>query len=158
MVGNLLHEFLASEDLEPALSLPPVMQQWRPPEADHYKVNFDPAVFKSSNLASIGVIIRDWRGEAIGALSMPIPLTQTVNELEALACSRAVQFAGEIGLQKVIFKGNSSVVINALSQGSGCFSSYGNIIDDILFLVADLQFFEFCHVKRTCNVVADALA
>lgn len=89
---------------------------------------------------------------------MAIPLTQTVNELEALACSRAIQFASEIGLRKVIFEGDSSVVINALSQGFGCFSSYGNIIDDILFLVADFQFFEFCHVKRTCNVVANALA
>jgi len=97
------------------------------------------------NLAGIGVIVHDWRGEVIGALSMPIPLTQTVNELEALACRRAVRFASELGLRKVIFEGDSSMVINALSQGSSCFSSYGNIVDDLIFLVADFQFFEFYH-------------
>ncbi|XP_075669971.1 uncharacterized protein LOC142639714 [Castanea sativa] len=121
------------------LPLPPILQQWRPPEADHYKVNFDALAFKASNLAGIEVIIRDWRGEAIAALSMPIPLSYNVNELEALACHKAVQFAGEIGLRKVIFEADSSVVINALSQGSGGFASYGNIIEDILFLAADFQ-------------------
>ena len=108
-------------------------------------MNFDATVFKFLNLAGIGVIVHDWRGEVIGALSMPIPLTQTVNELEALACRRAVRFASELGLRKVIFEGDSSMVINALSQGSSCFSSYGNIVDDLIFLVADFQFFEFYH-------------
>ena len=50
------------------------------------------------------------------------------------------------------------MVINALSQGLGCFSSYGNVIDDILVLAADFQFREFSHVKRLCNVVANVLA
>ncbi|KAK9987431.1 hypothetical protein SO802_032382 [Lithocarpus litseifolius] len=85
----------------------------------------------------MGVIVRDWRGEAIAALSIPTPLSHNVNEWEALACRRAVQFVGEIGLSKVIFEGDLSVVINALSQGHGCSASSGNIIEDILFLVAD---------------------
>ena len=71
---------------------------------------------------------------------MPNPLSYNVNELKALACRRAVQFVGEIEHQKVIFKGDSSVLINALSQGSGGFASYGNIIEDILFLAADFLF------------------
>lgn len=162
MASNYLHKFLVAQELEPMLPLPPILQQWRPPKVDDYKVNFDALAFKASNLACIEVIIRDWRGEAIAALSMPIPLSYNVNELEALACHTAVQFAGEIGLRKVIFEGYSSVVINALSQGSGGFASYGNIIEDILFLAADFQFLfifcNFCHVKRICNVVADALA
>ena len=50
------------------------------------------------------------------------------------------------------------VVINALSQGPGCLSSYGNVIDDILVLADDFQLCLFNHVKRLCNVVADMLA
>ena len=124
MSGNHLHEFLAAQDLEPALPLPQVLRQWRPPKANQYKLNFDASVFKEPNLAGIGVITHDWRGEVIAALSMPIPLSHNVNELKALACRRAVQFAGEIGLRKVIFEGDSSVVINAQSQGSGHFASW----------------------------------
>ena len=88
---------------------------------------------------------------------MPIPLSHNVNELKALACCKAVQFASEIELQKVIFQGDLSVVINALSQGSSCSTSYGNIVEDILFFVAAFQLFYFCHVKRICNVVVDSL-
>ena len=61
------------------------------------------------------MIIRDWRGEAIGAFSMSVPATQSVVELEALACRRAVQFAMELGLQDVIFEGDSLQVIQAIS-------------------------------------------
>ena len=89
---------------------------------------------------------------------MPIPLSQTVNEMEALACWKAVQFAKDLGLQKVVIEGDSLVVINTLSQGPGCLSSYGNVIDDILVLADDFQLCEFNHVKRLCNVVADMLA
>ena len=158
MVGSLLQEFLTAQEFELAPPLPPVLQQWCPPEADHFKLNFDAAVFNSLNLAGIGVIARDWRGAVIGVLPMPIPLTQSVNEVETIACRKAIQFAKELGLQKITFEGDSSVVINALSQGLGCFSSYGNVIDDILVLAADFQFCEFSHVKRLCNVVANVLA
>ena len=94
----------------------------------------------------------------IEAMSMPISLSQTVNEMEAMACRKAVQFAKDLGLQKVVIEGDSLVVINALSQGHGCLSSYGNVIDDILVLADDFQWCEFHHVKRICNVVADMLA
>ena len=65
--------------------------------------------------AGLGVIIRDWRDEAIGALSMSVPATQSVVELEALACCRAMQFAMELGLQDVVFEGDSLQVIQAIS-------------------------------------------
>ena len=61
------------------------------------------------------MIIRDWRDEAIGALSMSVPATQSVVELEALACRIAMQFAMELGLQDVVFEGDSLQVIQAIS-------------------------------------------
>nr|POF27224.1 hypothetical protein CFP56_12567 [Quercus suber] len=51
-----------------------------------FKVNYDAAVFKTLNLAGIGFIIRDWRGEVTAAVSMPVPLSMTIADLEALAC------------------------------------------------------------------------
>ena len=69
--------------------------------------------------------------EPIGALSMPINLGQSVAKMETLARQRAVQFAIEIGLTRVIVEGDSAVVIEALLLGSGQLASYGNILDDI---------------------------
>ena len=54
-------------------------------------------------------------GAVIGALSVPISLGISMAELEALACLRAVQFASEIGLTRVVFEGDSAAVITALS-------------------------------------------
>uniref|UniRef100_A0A7N2MBE6 RNase H type-1 domain-containing protein n=1 Tax=Quercus lobata TaxID=97700 RepID=A0A7N2MBE6_QUELO len=54
--------------------------------------------------------------------------------------------------------GDSAVVIQAVIQGNSMSAEYGNIIEDIRILAADFDFIHFIHVKRNCNVVADALA
>ena len=97
-------------------------------------------------------------GEAIGALTMPIPLANSVATMEALACCRAVLFAKEIGLSDMIFEGDSVEVIQVVTQENSNHPDFGHIIDDIRILASDLNSFQFCHVKRNCNVVADALA
>ncbi|XP_065618956.1 uncharacterized protein LOC136063028 [Quercus suber] len=134
------------------------MHQWRPPEYGTYKVNFDAAIFKASNTAGIGVIICDWGGQAIGALSMSMPLANSVSDMEALACRRVVQFAANLGLHRVIFEGDSAIVINAVSQENAALSSYGFIVEDIHSLMSAFLSFEFVHVPRSGNIVADALA
>ena len=80
-----------------------------------YKINFDAAVLRSTNSAGVGVV-RNWRGELVGVLSAPIPLAHSVANMEALACRRAVEFATELRLQRVIFEGDSTIVINAIIQ------------------------------------------
>ena len=90
--------------------------QWRPPEQDHFKVNYDATLFQSINRAGIGVVIRDWRGDVVAALSMPTALASSVADLEALACRCALLFAAEKELQKVIFEGDSVSVMKAIVQ------------------------------------------
>ena len=98
MAGSYLQEFLDVLDQTPVATGPPLPQQWQPPDENKFKVNFDVAVFKSCNQAGIGVIVQDWRGEAIGALSTLVPAAQSVVELEALDCRQVVLFAVELGL------------------------------------------------------------
>ncbi|XP_075668938.1 uncharacterized protein LOC142638757 [Castanea sativa] len=97
-------------------------------------------------------------GEAIGALTMPIPLANSVAAMEALACRRAVHFVREIGFKDVVFEGDFAVVIQAITQGNSDNLELGHIIDDIRILATDFNSSQFCHVKRNCNVVANALA
>lgn len=67
----------------------------------------------------------------MGALSSSIPLAQSVADVEALACLKAVKFALEIGLTRVVFEGDSAVIIGALIQDNGEVARYGNILEDI---------------------------
>ena len=99
-------------------------------------------------------MLRDWRGEFVGALSISVLLSHTVADMEALACRKAVEFAAEIGLQRVIFVGDSAMVINALNQGSAGLSTYGVVIEDIRCQAIVFQSSVFNHA----NCVADALA
>ena len=75
-----------------------------------------------------------------------------------MACRRVVQFASEIGVQEVIFKGDSMIVIQALTHGAASEAPYGNLIDNILILASHLSKVDFCHVKHSCTRVANALA
>ncbi|KAK9997768.1 hypothetical protein SO802_017371 [Lithocarpus litseifolius] len=117
-----------------------------------------PPLFRRSSLAGIGVVVRNSVGEVEGAMSSPIPMAQSVADLEALAYLKAVQFALELGITRVVFEGDSAVVINALLHGAGAFASFGNILDDIRVYSAAFQFVDFTFVSRCCNLVADALA
>ena len=156
--GALLQEFLATQDRPTEVPTVVVSHQWQPPEFPYYKANFDATVFKESSSAGIGVIIRDNRGEAIGALSMPTPLSNSFAVLEALACRRALFFAKEIGLRQVVFEGDSAMVIQVVTHGNAELAEYGHIVEDIRILAADFDFIQFSHVKRNCNAVVDTLA
>ncbi|XP_075658588.1 uncharacterized protein LOC142628359 [Castanea sativa] len=160
MASNILQEFLAAwnENEGSSPADPTILQHWQPPDLGSYKVNFDAAIFSASNSTGLGVMMRDCAGEAIGALSMPIPLPQSIADVEALACRRTVQFVAEIGLTRVVFEGDSLVIINALTTDIGELASYGAVLEDIRVLILGFQMVGFKHVPRSCNAVADALA
>ena len=96
--GNLLQDFLVAQQIEPVIPSLSSLQHWTKPELHHHKVNFDAVVFREAHSAGIRVIVRDWRGEFVGALSSPMALTHSVAELEALACRKAIEFAAKIGV------------------------------------------------------------
>ena len=94
----------------------------------------------------------------MGAMSVHVPLPQFVTKVEAPACRHAISFTVNHGLHEVIFKGDSTVVIQAINGGLSSPSLYGHIVDDILHLALQLRYYKFYHVNRNCNKVVDALA
>ena len=48
---------------------PRLVSQWAPPPKNCFKVNFDAALFDHLGCASIGVVVRDHRGDVMTALS-----------------------------------------------------------------------------------------
>ena len=78
--------------------------KWTKPPEDCYKANFDATLFENSNMAGIGVVIRDCNGNAMGALSQKILLPQSIEHAEALAASRAMTFAEALVFPKSCFR------------------------------------------------------
>ena len=85
-------------------------------------------------------------------------MPSSVEELEALACQRAISFAIEIGLQDVVFEGDSRTIYSHLTSDVPCMTPFGHLIDDSRILASTLRNASFTHVKRDGNVVADKLA
>ena len=85
-------------------------------------------------------------------------LSHAVADMEAFACRKAVKFAIEIGLQRVVFERDSTMVITALNHNSARLSSYGVIMEGIRSQALVFQSSVFNHISHSCNCVADALA
>ncbi|KAL0005280.1 hypothetical protein SO802_012841 [Lithocarpus litseifolius] len=73
----------------------PLRTLWKPPPLDTFKINFDGAVFAEENYSGVGVIIRNREGLVIAALSEKIPQLLQPIEIEAMAATRALEFARE---------------------------------------------------------------
>lgn len=88
--------------------------------------------------------------------SQLIPLPYLV--IEVLAARRALELAVEIGLDRVILEGDSSVLIQALQPGCRPRAQFCHLANDISFLVTHFIGLKFSHVRRHCNKVAHSLA
>ena len=62
-----------------------------PPSSPLLKVNFDGAVFQDMYHAGIGVVIKDSEGKVLSVLSERTKLPPMVDDVEAMACRRAIE-------------------------------------------------------------------
>ena len=122
------------------------------------KANFDGAIFEDISAAGIGVAVWNELREVVATMAEKVPVPDSVFTLETLATRRAVMFVQELGLRNVVFKGDSTSSIQAISNRLFTHSSCGHIINDILLFVNSFQSFSFSHVCRQGNTLADALA
>ena len=86
---------------------------WKPPLPGYFKVNMDGALFKKSKQFGIEVIVRDGEGNVIAALSRKLYLTLGALEVETKPLEIGVQFAKDVGLKTMVFKGDSLLIFNA---------------------------------------------
>ncbi|XP_030939695.1 uncharacterized protein LOC115964547 [Quercus lobata] len=132
--------------------------KWSPPAEGGYKANFDAAFFENSELAGIGVVVRDSSGNVMGALSQKIPKPQSVEHAEALAACRAVILVKELLLSQACFEGDCQRVIQAINACASSRTLFGHIIEVIHFFSSSLACCSFVHVRREGNKLAHALA
>ena len=122
------------------------------------KVNFDGAMFKNEDRASIGMVVRDSQGMVMASLSENIPLPHSIVNLETLAACKALEFPLELGFDKAILKGDSMIVIATLRDPFPSLASYGLLLQDALMMARSFTCISFQHVGRVGNNIAHNLA
>ena len=89
---------------------------WQPPPQSEYKLNFDATIFSGLDRLGYGAIIRNDKGEVMAAMTTNGSKVSTSDEVELLACQRAIEFAVDAGFSRLIIEGDSSNVIQAISS------------------------------------------
>ncbi len=104
--------------------------KWTLPEEEMWKINFDCAVFQDSATAGVGVVVRNNHGRAMAALAQILPLPHAPVDIEALATRTTMTLAVELHLDRVLFEGDSKIIINALQSSEASCTSYGHLISE----------------------------
>ena len=92
------------------------VQTWQPPPASRFKLNFDAAIFAYLGCSGVGVIIRNEKGEVMGAMIAKGRGVTDSMEAEALACRRVLEFAVDIGITELVIEGDCAQVISAITS------------------------------------------
>ena len=123
-----------------------------------YKINYDGAVSLSSNCSGIGVVIQNSVGLVVASLAQRFRQAYKPVEIEAMAAIRAIEFAREIGVDRIMDEGDSSIVTKALSTKNLALALYGLLIEDTRVLEGNFLELSYSHTKREGNEVAHCLA
>nr|POF20217.1 hypothetical protein CFP56_36003 [Quercus suber] len=101
-------------------------------EIDKELNTFDPkAKLASNKIANTGLVL--------ASLSRQIPLPATILEVETLAARRALEFVADIGVNRVILEGDSSILIKALQGRNHSLAQFGHIAKDVKYIASCLQ-------------------
>ena len=114
--------------------------------------------FAEKKCSGLGVIIRNQEGLVIASMSTRLPQQLQPIEIEALAASKALEFAREVGISKAILEGDSLLVMKALKTKNAGLAPFGLLIQDSLTLSSGFSKLSYSHTEREGNLVAHSLA
>jgi len=103
--------------------------KWVPPPQGWFKANVDVAIFKETNKAGIGVVVRDSQGWVLATLLEKVEGVQDAEVIEALAIRQAIKFAIETSFSCVIIESDSLSVVKTIQDTVETTCPIGHITD-----------------------------
>jgi ribonuclease HI len=85
---------------------------WRKPARGEYKLSID-ASFHSNGRGSVGVVLRNDRGEALAGYAGPLNHLLDAAMAEALALLKGLKFLEQLGIQSVTIESDCLELIQA---------------------------------------------
>jgi ribonuclease HI len=137
------------------LPQPHSLNLWEKPPLEWKKVNWDAALDLAHKRMSTGVvIIRDEDGLVVAASMAIVPFITDPTMAEAVGPWHALTLCRQHGFARVIFEGDSQMVVSALQKNNQCWSSFGQIIEDTRHCFPEVQPSEVRFVRLACHQAA----
>ncbi|KAF7839752.1 reverse transcriptase [Senna tora] len=131
---------------------------WAPPSKGKLKINCDGAYADLGKVAGVGVLVRNWKGDAVDGFSRRVKACSPLMT-EALAIEAAVECVENLGIDVAIIESDCQVLINAIcSEEKEVDWKCSAIISNIDLAKRRLPDVSFNFVGRCCNKAADWLA
>ena len=153
----LMQEYHAATEEVPS-PRPTEVVKWHPPNHPLYKLNADAAVLNELNATGMGMVVRDWEGNVLAAMSKRFLAPLATLEAEAKSMEVAVQFAWEMGFKEVVCETDSLGLYQMLLGTTEAPTCIETIVTSILLLTQNFRCILFNHVKRQDNKPAYILA
>ena len=155
--ADYLNEYQAANMSSEHFAIPEEVR-WRPPKQGWYKVNTDGAIFEDIKSCSVGVVIRNEKGELMGALSKKYGLPLGSLEAEAMAVEEGVALAWDLGLKDIIIESDALLVTNSLENQNVMPSSIRKVVEGILEGLRMFNAWDVNHTRRSGNSAAHIMA
>ena len=157
MARSSIDDFSIAATSDLATPRPTLSTCWSPPPYGVYKINVDGASSNLDGSSSIGVIIKDCKGDTIAVLCKPFQSHYPVELMEVLALEQGVLLAQDLQLTRVMFESDASNVIIAVND-SAIGTPFRHIIQDIIQAQTSFSFCSFRHLNQAFNYAAHELA
>ena len=153
MAKNSIEELKDSVTIDLFTPRPSHLACWSPPPPSVFKVNVDGSSSDLEESSSIGVIIRDCKGQTVAAFCKPLQSHYSADLVKVFAMEQGILLAQELQLSQVTFEGDALTVINAIND-SAFGTPYGHIIQDISHAQTSFVYYSFRHLNRAFNCAA----
>ena len=80
------------------------------------KLNFDGACFDNGAASGHGAVIRNEKGEIMAAIAVRGGAVRDSEEVEVMACRKALEFAIDASFMEIILEGDNAMVMKVISQ------------------------------------------
>ncbi|GLU12062.1 hypothetical protein SLE2022_287710 [Rubroshorea leprosula] len=132
--------------------------KWKPPDEQTIKINVDGAVAEQRRVFGMGAVARDHCGEVLATMACQGRDVAAADIVEACSIRRAMQWAQELNLGRIIIETDCASIVTALSNNVALNSDLGNVLSDCKLLMSSFLHCRVKHVRRTGNAVAHELA
>ncbi|XP_050232976.1 uncharacterized protein LOC126681481 [Mercurialis annua] len=128
-----------------------VVSTWLPPPANAFKISFDGAYLKDSQVGVGACVMRNSQGRAVFSIAKRFHNVSSPAIIEALALRESIQLAARTQTLNPYFEGDAKSIIDVVLSSKPVELNCDVILQNYRSLCGELGFTNFSFVRRNCN-------